>query len=158
MSTKRKTPAAPPKKRPRGRPSKRTPEICREICDRLSRGEPLAVICRDERMPDVSTVWDWTEKDEVFSQSIARARIKGFDALAAECLEISNTPMEGTREKIGKDGLEITKEDMLGHRRLQIETRLKLLSKWDPKRYGDKIDVNATVAGEIKIIVGGDAS
>jgi hypothetical protein len=47
---------------------------------------------------------------------------------------------------------------MLGHRRLQIETRLKLLSKWDPKRYGDKIDVNATVAGEIKIIVGGDAS
>ena len=26
---------------------------------------------------------------------------------------------------------------MLGHRKLQVETRLKLLAKWDPKRYGD---------------------
>ena len=31
---------------------------------------------------------------------------------------------------------------MLGHRKLQIETRLKLLAKWDPKRYGDKVDLN----------------
>ncbi|HXD37446.1 MAG TPA: hypothetical protein VN624_12375, partial [Rhodanobacter sp.] len=29
-------------------------------------------------------------------------------------------------------------EDMLGHRKLRIDTRLKLLAKWDPKRYGDK--------------------
>ena len=28
---------------------------------------------------------------------------------------------------------------MLGHRKLQIETRLKLLAKWSPKKYGEKI-------------------
>ena len=28
---------------------------------------------------------------------------------------------------------------MLGHRKLQVETRLKLLAKWDPKRYGEKL-------------------
>mgnify|MGYP003348157682 FL=1 len=27
---------------------------------------------------------------------------------------------------------------MLGHRKLQIETRFKLLSKWNPKKYGDR--------------------
>jgi hypothetical protein len=39
---------------------------------------------------------------------------------------------------------------MLGHRKLQIETRLKMLAKFNPKRYGDKVvhagdDVNPVV-------------
>jgi hypothetical protein len=33
----------------------------------------------------------------------------------------------------------ITEEDMLGHRKLQIETRLKLLAKFHPTKYGDKV-------------------
>ena len=33
---------------------------------------------------------------------------------------------------------EVRRGDMLGHRKLQIETRLKLLAKWDPKRYGGR--------------------
>jgi len=47
----------------------------------------------------------------------------------------------------------VKKVEMLGHRKLQIETRLKLLAKWDPKRYGDlqkvehsgSVDVAATL-------------
>jgi hypothetical protein len=35
---------------------------------------------------------------------------------------------------------------MIAHRKLKIETRLKLLSKWNPKKYGDKMDV--TTDGE----------
>jgi len=38
----------------------------------------------------------------------------------------------------------VTTEDMLGHRKLQIETRLKLLAKWNPKKYGDRV----TMAGD----------
>jgi hypothetical protein len=88
--------------------------------------------------------------------SIARAREEGFDAIAAECLEIADTPLVGAKIKKRGDGIEETREDMLGHRKLQIETRLKLLAKWDPKRYGDKIDVNATHSGEIHIVIGED--
>ena len=39
-------------------------------------------------------------------------------------------------------------EDMLGESLgLRIESRLKLLAKWDPKRYGDRIqsDVDMTI-------------
>ena len=143
-------------KRGRGRPSKFTPEIAHEICHRLGNGEPLAAICRDEHMPDRTVVWDWTKVDENFSQHIAQARIDGFDMIAAECLEISNTPVDAVREKTGKDGIEITREDALGHRRLQIETRLKLLAKWDPKRYGDKIEANVNHSGDVRIVIGGD--
>ena len=31
---------------------------------------------------------------------------------------------------------------MLGHRKLQVEARLKVLSKMNPKRWGDRVDHN----------------
>jgi len=36
-------------------------------------------------------------------------------------------------------------------RRIQIEQRLKLLAKWDPKRYGDKVGLDHS--GDISLIV-----
>lgn len=134
-----------PEKRRRGRPSKFTPELAREICERLSVAEPLTVICRDDHMPSDETVRNWADADKQFSSDIARARELGWDHLANECETIANTPHMGERVEIeyDKKGKEISRkvhrEDMLGHRKLQIDTRLKLLAKWDPKRYGEKI-------------------
>ena len=60
-------------------------------------------------------------------------------------MRIADTPVVGeeTTEKANGD-TETRKGDMLGHRKLQIETRLKLLAKWDPKRYGER----TTLAGD----------
>lgn len=149
MSAKKK-PAAK-KAAKRGRPSKFTSATAAQICERLSKGEPMAAICRHARMPAVSTVHEWMDRDAGFSGSIARARERGFDALAAECLAIADTPKVGNTRKVSPDGTTITTEDMLGHRKLQIETRLKLLAKWDPKRYGERLDVNAKHSGSISL-------
>jgi hypothetical protein len=154
---------AQPKKR--GRPSLYTKPLGNKICARLETGEPLAVICRDAGMPHDNTVRRWAEAHPGFAVDIARAREKGFDAIALQCLEIANTPQEGVTEKlelvtVGKDSdgapirelkvVERTREDMLGHRKLQIETRLKLLAKWDPKRYGElqKVEHSGTMTLE----------
>lgn len=133
-------------KKKRGQPSKFTEKLADEICSRLSGGETLRSICRDERMPAWRTVYDWMDAMPEFSARIARAREKGFDAIAEEALEIANTPVEGTRTEEGPDGKKISRQDMLGHRKLQVETRLKLLAKWSPQKYGDKqtIDMNLT--------------
>lgn len=122
-----------------GRPSKYTPELAAEICERLSNGEPLRQICRDDHMPAWTAVYAWSAKDRELSERIARAREMGFDAIAEEALIIADTPHWGLTETTAPNGQTITKQDMLGHRKLQIETRLKLLAKWDPKRYGDRI-------------------
>lgn len=124
-----------------GRPSKYTPELAAEICERLSNGEPLRQICRDEHMPAWQKIYEWMAKDNELSGAIARARVLGYEAIAEETLLIADTPKWGTKETVGKDGATVTKEDMLGHRKLQIETRLKLLAKWDPKRYGDRLQL-----------------
>lgn len=140
------TAKAKQKKEPakRGRPSLKTPERCQEICDRLSKGEPLTVICADAHMPHDSIVRDWMASDEEFSRAIARARELGFDALAWEAKQIADTPLIGEETTIKASGIETKRGDMLGHRKLQIETRLKLLAKWDPKRYGER----TTLAGD----------
>jgi hypothetical protein len=124
------------------RPSTFTQEKAQEICERLSNGEPLAEICRDASMPGYRTVYDWMDAHPEFSANIARARKDGHDSIAAECLRISNTPLIGEEETVKPNGdVEVKRGDMLGHRKLQIETRLKLLAKWDPKRYGERLEL-----------------
>lgn len=128
---------APPKKN--GRPTKRSDEVINRILEGLSLGTPLTVICKPDDMPIPCTVYDWIKKDDELSKQIAHARDAGFDAIALEALKIADTPIEGVERTETPDGPRITTKDMLGHRRLQIETRLKLLAKWDRKRYGDLI-------------------
>lgn len=115
-----------------------------EICERLSDGEPLRAICRDPHMPAWRTVYDWIHKDQAFATRIAQAREVGFDAIAEEALQIADTPVEGVRKESSEEGYKEVREDMLGHRKLQIETRLKLLAKWSPKKYGDSSKVELT--------------
>jgi hypothetical protein len=126
----------PPKKI--GRPSKYTPELAVEICERLSDGEPLRQICRDEHMPAWTAIYAWAAQDKALSERIAQAREQGYDAIAEDLLAIADTPLMGDTETSSANGLTITRQDMLGHRKLQIETRLKLLAKWNPKKYGDR--------------------
>jgi hypothetical protein len=117
--------------------SKYTDKLADEIVARLSTGETLRSICRDKKMPIWTTVYDWMDRYPEFSLRIARARELGYDAIAEEALRIADTPILGETIKESKFGTEVTRADMLGHRKLQIETRLKLLAKWSPKRYGD---------------------
>jgi hypothetical protein len=126
-----------------GRPSKYTEAIALSICEQLSEGIPLREICRQEGMPAWRTVYDWMWRNEALSTAIARARDIGYDKMAEECLYIADNLHIGKKKVFtsgaddDEDSVTVTEEDMLGHRRLQIETRLKLLAKFNPKRYGD---------------------
>ncbi len=82
---------------------------------------------------------------------IARAREDGFDQIAMDALRIADTPLEGKRTKVDGESVEEWTEDMLGHRKLQVETRLKLLAKWDPKRYGDRLEHTGPGGGPVQI-------
>ena len=126
-----------------GRPSKYTEAIALSICEQLSEGIPLREICRQEGMPAWRTVYDWMWRNEALSTAIARARDIGYDKMAEECLYIADNIHIGKKKVFtsgaddDEDSVTVTEEDMLGHRKLQIETRLKLLAKFNPKRYGD---------------------
>lgn len=134
-----------------GRPSTYDPVVAQQMCEMLSDGIPLQEICRKPGFPPWRTVYHWMEANPELAASIARAREIGYDALAEQCLIISNTPLFG--QVVTDDGERVTvkKEDMLGHRKLQIETRLKLLAKWDPKRFGDRVQLAGDSENPLKV-------
>jgi hypothetical protein len=124
-----------------GRPSKYTPEVVEKICERLSKGEPLAAICRDEDMPSVTTMWQWEQNYPIVSESIARARSEGEDFMAADCLNIADD--NGQDIRYSSEGFPSTDHDVIQRAKLRIDTRLKLLAKWNPKKWGEKVDVTS---------------
>lgn len=113
-----------------------------EIIGRLSKGEPMAQICRDDWLPCERTVRTWINTFPEFAAAIASAREDGFDAIALECLEIADETSRDTRK--GPNGDETCNSEWISRSRLRVETRLKLLAKWDPKRYGERQTVEHT--------------
>jgi len=114
-----------------------------EILERVALGTPLRQICREERMPSWSTVYDWIHKDPLFAARFARAREMGCDAIAEETLEIADDGRNDFMEKLGEDeaaGYRINGEH-IQRSRLRVETRLKLLAKWAPRKYGEKVAI-----------------
>jgi hypothetical protein len=126
-----------------GRKSAYTPELAAEIIADLTKGIPLAEICRRDHMPESRSVYRWIEDFPQFASEFARARHDGFDAIAADCLRIAD---EEAKDIIDDgSGRKVTNSAAAVRARLRIETRLKLLAKWDPNRYGDRIEVEHAV-------------
>ena len=114
-------------------------EIKTSICEQIAHGVPLAEIARQPGMPKRQTVHDWMAADEDFAGRFARARDDGADAIAEQTLEIVDQPPE--RDQTGK-----IDPGWVAHQKLRAEHRLKLLAKWNPKKYGEKLTQEHTGA------------
>lgn len=128
-----------------GRPPIYSDDLAAQVCSRLAAGESLRAICRDEGMPDRSTVMLWVTNDTGgFSGRYARARDEQLANLADEVLEIAD---DGSRDyKQDAEGRDVPDHDHIQRSKLRVDTRKWLLSKLMPKVYGDRLDVNATVS------------
>lgn len=145
MPRQKKDEAQAPKKT--GRPSKYTPEIAAEICARLSEGEPLRQICRDEHMPSWMAVYQWMDKDQELSIAIAHAREAGQDAMA----ERAYAEMYEEPERILSEGGNRIDSGYVQLVKARAEITLKMLAKWNPKRYGDRVAIAGDAANPLKI-------
>lgn len=112
---------------PAGRPTSYNEEIAETILDKLAEGMPLKKICDEDGMPCYMSVLRWQRKFPEFGDLVARAKIDGTHALADECLEIAD---EKTADP--------------ADRRVRIDTRLRLIGKWNSRVYGDKVAVGGT--------------
>lgn len=128
-----------------GRPTDYNKEIADAVCMRIAEGESLRMICRDDAMPDKSTVLRWIGRHQEFRDQYAISKELGIEAMAEELFEIAD---DGTN-----DWMELTDSDdnVYGYKangehiqrsKLRIDTRKWYLSKIVPKKYGDKLEVN----------------
>lgn len=114
-----------------------TEEIAQAICERIANGEFLRVICREEGMPNWRTVYLWIETKPEFAKRMETARQIGADAIAEDSLiELDKEP-ERTETQFG-DKVDAGHVQIM---KVRADHRLKMLAKWHPKKYGDKLAI-----------------
>ncbi len=96
---------------------------------RLAKGESMASIGRDPKMPGATTIYDWIDADEtgLSAERYARARERQADFGADEIREIA-------------DNQELDPNS----RRIMVDARKWIAAKLKPRVYGDRLDVKHT--------------
>jgi hypothetical protein len=122
----------------------------------LAEGIPLREICRQDGFPEWRTVYDWMYRDDEalafgrgvgLSAAIARAREVGQDAIAEQIwLDMNQEP-----ERILSEGGGRVDSGYVQWQKAKAEIGLKLLAKWNPKRYGDRVQLAGDAENPLKV-------
>lgn len=141
-----------------GRLCSLTKELGLEICARMVSGRSLRDVCTDDDMPTKSTVFIWlakgdltgnSDKYQIFRDQYARActlrREYRFEQLEHEVTEHALTPiLDQDGKPVMLDGkvLRGMTAQSVQFARLMMDTFKWQAAKEEPKKYGEKVDVN----------------
>ena len=137
-----KSSKAPPKKTPKknGRPSKYTNKLAEKICQMIAQGQSVRSICAKKDMISMQTFFRWLRENDKFREQYARACEERSYMHAEDIIEIADNATNDYMEKLEGDGYIFNSENVQ-RSRLRIDTRKWLMSKLNPKVYGDKLDM-----------------
>lgn len=110
-----------------GRPSSYKPEIAEKICEEIAKGKHLHIICEEDWAPAERTVYQWLNRNPEFAQLYAHARERQQDVFAAQVILIADTVKDAAIA------------------RNMMDARKWHASKVAPKKWGDKIEIDAKV-------------
>lgn len=112
------------------------------LAEWVTEGKPLVQWCRENGVAK-RAIYNWLKADPEFAAVMDQARDFGADAVADEAMRIAEGP-----------GREADTMVAVNRDRLRVDTRVKLLAKWHPKRYGDKVDLQHGGKLEVTIVTG----
>jgi transposase-like protein len=121
--------------------------ITDEALERLSNGQSLLSYANEKGI-NRTTIYNWlVALGDGDNSPYARAKLAGTHALAEECLDIAD---DATGDlTVDGEGNERTNTEVVQRAKLRIDTRLRLIGKWNRKDYGDKVDGEQTVKHEM---------
>ena len=128
-----------------GRPTIYSIKLVNEICERIAHGESLKSLCALPEFPAMSTVFEWLANPDYadFAEKYTRAREAFADGLVDDLLPIAD---DGSNDWMEKNfaGQTSWVENGEATRRsvLRVDARKWIASKLQPKKYGDKLDLN----------------
>ena len=132
-----------------GRPVKKPdPVIVENLLVHVANGGTVRAFCREKHNPSYNTIYRWLDKDkELMTRFTYTSRFLGARAIAEEALELVDTPppLIGEGENARYDNSHVN------WMRSRADLRLKLLSKWYPQEYGDKVGIDAK--GDINLTI-----
>ncbi len=123
----------------------KSPECLEALCAYLAQGGMMLLFAKRVGLGRC-TISSWCAKDPEWKAAVAKAREQGVDALAEEALAMATDPLmvEDVYERFDNEGnllsRDVKKGDAVYARKLAVSTRLDLLKKWAPEKYGDKVE------------------
>jgi len=126
-------------------------ELADKLCMRLMMGESLNAICRDDDMPSKETVCRWlnnaigadpSESMKDFYDQYAQAKQVQAEMMSDDALDIIDNQAD---DVVMMDGVPVMVDEKLvttmtsasvNHAKARVDTRLKLMEKLWPKRFG----------------------
>lgn len=120
-----------------GEPTIRTDENAAIICETIGNGGTVADAARAIGCQPVS-IRVWEHDDAAFKTLVTRAKEFWSDAAADKCAQTATEP---PRMIVAEDGTERVDSGWVQHITSQLNYFKWLMSKRDPKRYGDRLEV-----------------
>lgn len=118
----------------------------------IANGMSLSDVCRQDSMPHRATVHALIERDDVFRDKYARAATVRAEAMFEEILNIADDGTNDWMDRMSADGSigeTVLNGEHVQRSRLRIDARKWILSKMNPKKYGEKLDVAGSLSVNI---------
>jgi len=131
----------------KGRPTRLNNALQARIMARLAVGESLRSVCRDPKMPGMTTVFRWLASNPDFREQYELAKAESADAYADEIVDIADNEacsdliIDGVPVLDPETGepYKIVTAQGVQHARLRVDARKWVSSKLKPKKYGDRV-------------------
>jgi len=120
-------------------------KISEKIFKKIINGKSLSSILLDDDMPSRPTFYKWIVENKDIFNNYVRATKARADYLFDEILEIADRQ---EKDVIMVDGEEVVNHNVIQRNRLQVDARKWAASKMNPKKYGDKAEIDVTSGGE----------
>lgn len=128
----------------------RKKEAIDEILTQISNGKSVRSILDNAdrlKLPSCVTFTEWLSDDSKLAKQYAHACEMRADYLFEQMLEIADDKSQDTVMVVKNDmPVEVENREYINRSRLRVDTRKWFLSKLQPKKYGDKLDL--TTDGE----------
>lgn len=119
-----------------GRPTDYSEDLANKICAEMANGSSLRSICRQEDMPVLSSVFRWIRDNLEFREQYELAMEQRVFALGEELLDIADDSINEVNNADPKASGAVAQS-----MKLRVDTRKWIMSKMQPKKYGDTFDM-----------------
>jgi len=122
-------------------------EIFNKVIDYISNGMSLRAALKKKDTFSTTIWFDMIDESELRNKQYARACEKRADSIFDEILAIADS-QEG--DVVDIDGVMITQHNVIQRNRLQVDARKWTVSKLNPKKYGEKLELDNKHSGSVK--------
>lgn len=114
--------------------------IFSKVIDYISNGMSLRTALKQDDVFS-RTIWNELIVDEDKKTRYTRAREERADGIFEDIIDISDN--SGNDKIVNNDGIEVVNHEAIQRDKLRVDTRKWMLSKMQPKVYGEKVDVTS---------------